>query len=87
MSLFVNADTFITTPGVNHGIFDASAFIQVVNTSKFNMEGSFVSDLSGNITIGDINNLLDWVVDSNVFNNRDPARHNYGIIDGFCAGD
>lgn len=87
MSLFVNADSFITTPGVNHGVFDASAFIQVVNTSKFNMEGSFVSDLSGNITIGDINNLLDWVVDSNVFNNRDPTKHNYGIIDGFCAGD
>ena len=87
MSLFSNADSFITQPGVNNGIFDASAFVQVINTSKFTMEGSFVSDLSGNINIGDINNLLDWVVDGNVFNNRDPTTHNYGIIDGFVAGD
>ena len=87
MSLFLNADSFIASPGVNNGVFDASAFIQVINTSNFNMEGSFVSDLSGNITINDINNLLDWVVDSNVFNNRDPAMHNYGIVDGFVAGD
>jgi photosystem II stability/assembly factor-like uncharacterized protein len=83
MSLFSNAETF----SVNGGVFDASAFLQVINSSTFNMQGSFVSDLSGHVTISDINNLLDWVVDGNIFNNRDPARHNYGIIDGFVAGD
>jgi photosystem II stability/assembly factor-like uncharacterized protein len=87
MSIFSNADSFISQAGANNGVFDASAFVQVINSSKFNMEGSFVSDLSGDITIGDINNLLTWVVDSNVFQNRDPVLRNYGIIDGFVAGD
>uniref|UniRef100_A0A6C0I537 Photosynthesis system II assembly factor Ycf48/Hcf136-like domain-containing protein n=1 Tax=viral metagenome TaxID=1070528 RepID=A0A6C0I537_9ZZZZ len=83
MSLFSNAETF----SVNGGVFDASAYLQVINSSTFNMQGSFVSDLSGYVTISDINNLLDWVVDGNIFNNRDPAVYNYGIIDGFIAGD
>lgn len=86
MSLFSNAEPFTVT-GVNNNIFDASAMVQVLNSSQFNMQGSFISDLSGNITIGDINNLLEWVVDSNVFQNRDPAVNNWGVIDGFVAGD
>lgn len=72
---------------VNNGIFDASAFIQVVNTSKFSMTGSFVSDLSGYVTISDINNLLQYVVDGNIFNNRDPRILNWGVVQGFVAGD
>lgn len=86
MSLFSNAEPF-TVSGVNNNIFDASAMIQVLNSSQFNMKGSFISDLSGSITISDINNLLDWIVDGNVFQNRDPADRNWGIIDGFVAGD
>ena len=72
---------------VNNGVFDASAYIQVVNSSKFTMEGSFVSDLSGQVTISDINKLLKYVVDTNIFNNRNPSAHNWGVIDGFVAGD
>lgn len=83
MSIFSNAETF----NANSGVFDASAYLQVINSSTFNMHGSFVSDLSGHVTVSDINNLLDWIVDGNIFNNRDPSRHNYGIIDGFVAGD
>lgn len=86
MSIFSNAEPF-TMHGVNNNIFDASAMVQVLNTSQFNMQGSFISDLSGSITIGDINKLLDWIVDGNVFQNRDPAVKNWGIIDGFVAGD
>lgn len=86
MSIFSNAEPF-TMNGVNNNIFDASAMIQVLNKSQFNIQGSFISDLSGSITIGDINNLLDWIVDSNVFQNRDPTVKNWGIIDGFVAGD
>lgn len=72
---------------VNEGVFDASAYIQVVNSSKFTMEGSFVSDLSGQVTISNINQLLKYVVDTNIFNNRDPSTHNWGVVDGFVAGD
>jgi photosystem II stability/assembly factor-like uncharacterized protein len=72
---------------VNGGVFDASAYIQVVNSSKFTMEGSFVSDLSGQVSISDINKLLKYVVDTNIFNNRNPSIHNWGVVDGFVAGD
>jgi photosystem II stability/assembly factor-like uncharacterized protein len=72
---------------INGGIFDASAYVQVINSSKFNMQGSFVSDLSGYVIVSDINKLLRYVVDTNIFNNRNPTEHNYGIPDGFVAGD
>ena len=38
---------------INGGVFDASAYIQTINKSKFNINGSFVSDLSGHITVND----------------------------------
>lgn len=83
-SLFAGDNDFDINNG---GIFDASAYIQVVNSATFNMNGSFVSDLSGHVTINDINKTLEWAVDSNVFRNRNPADKNYGVIDGFIAGD
>jgi len=84
---FASLFSMVNEFDINNGVFDASAFLQVINSSTFKMNGSFVSDLSGYVTISDINNTLDWVVDSNVFRNRNPALHNYGIIDGFVAGD
>ena len=72
---------------VNNSVFDASAFIQIVNSSKFNMSGSFVSDLSGNVTVSDINNLLQYVVDGNIFGNRNPSTLDWGIVQGFVGGD
>jgi photosystem II stability/assembly factor-like uncharacterized protein len=71
----------------NGGVFDASAFIQVVNSSTFSMSGSFVSNLSGDVVISDINKTLQYAVDANIFRNRSPAIRNYGVIDGFVAGD
>jgi len=73
----------------NGGIFDANAFIQVVNSSQFTMEGSFISDLSGQVTISDINKTLRYALDGNVFENRFPSDNklNYGVVDGFIAGD
>jgi len=82
-SLFALTEAF----NPNGGVFDASAYLQVINASTFNMAGSFVSDLSGYVTVSDINRRLDFMVDSNVFRNRDPTIHNWGIIDGFVAGD
>jgi photosystem II stability/assembly factor-like uncharacterized protein len=85
-SLFSQASDFDINNG---GVFDASAFVQVINSSQFNMEGSFVSDLSGHVTISNINETLRYVVDSNIFRNRFPSPYktNYGIVDGFMAGD
>jgi photosystem II stability/assembly factor-like uncharacterized protein len=73
----------------NGGIFDASAFVQVVNSAQFNMAGSFISDLSGDVTISNINETLRYVVDTNIFKNRFPSpnKTNYGVVDGFMAGD
>jgi hypothetical protein len=58
----------------------------------------FTSDLSGSITISNINNLLRNAVDANVFGNRTPStgtgtaedpdyKSNYGVNDGFLDGD
>ena len=83
-SIFANANEFDINSGA---VFDASAYIQIINSSSFTMSGSFVSDLSGDVHIYDINDTLKWVVDTNIFRNRDPTIHNYGIVDGFMAGD
>ena len=58
-----------------------------------------INDLSGSITISNINNLLRHAVDANVFGNRTPNvdpqgssvdpsyNSNYGVGDGFLDGD
>lgn len=85
-SLFSQVNDFDINNG---GIFDASAFIQVVNSSQFTMQGSFISDLSGQVTISNINKTLRYALDGNVFENRFPSENklNYGVVDGFIAGD
>jgi photosystem II stability/assembly factor-like uncharacterized protein len=71
---------------VNGGIFDASAFVGIVNGFTFNIAGSFVSDLAGEVTINDLNNHLRYITATNAFNNR-PSSDNYDITEGFVAGD
>lgn len=85
-SLFSQVNDFNINNG---GIFDASAFVQVVNSAQFNMQGSFISDLSGQVTISNINKTLRYALDGNVFQNRFPSENklNYGVVDGFIAGD
>lgn len=92
-TLFDNAYDFSFTSGV----FDASAFVKLINEVETDPSGAYVKPLTGVITINDINAILAYAVDSNVFGNRvpltgttaaDPANHsNYGINDGFVAGD
>jgi photosystem II stability/assembly factor-like uncharacterized protein len=83
-SLFLDSTTF----DVNGGVFDASAYIQVVNSSKFTMTGSFVSDLSGAVTVKNINDTLEYLLDSNIFENRPHTfPPSYKVEDGFLAGD
>jgi photosystem II stability/assembly factor-like uncharacterized protein len=85
-SLFSHVSDFDINNG---GIFDASAFIQVINSSQFDMSGSFVSELSGNVTVNNINHTLNYVVNNDVFNNRTPTvnKPTYSVVDGFLAGD
>lgn len=90
-SLFNAASEF----EINSGVFDASAFMNLITGSAETESGAYVRDLSGSITISNINKLLRYAVDANVFGNRnggntasDPTnRNNYGVADGFIDGD
>ena len=74
-------------PNFNNGIFDASAFIYIINGHSLNPDtGEYVLDLSGSIKINNIKSTIDYVIYSNAFNNRDPSS-NYTLQDGFIEGD
>jgi hypothetical protein len=92
-SLFASVSQF----DYNGGVFDASAFINIITGSAVDASGAYVNNLTGSITIYNINNLLKYAVDGNVFGNRDPSGGttssdpanpaNYGVVDGFLDGD
>lgn len=67
-SLFADASEF----NVNNGVFDANAFIYLLNQSN-DPSGANVKPITGTITISNINQLLRFAIDSNVFNNRTPG--------------
>jgi len=98
-----------TTYDICGGIFDADSLYKLINQYDTSSNGVYVNDLSGSITISNINKLLRYAVDGNIFSNRDPSgnngsnyasdpsgndasndyyfRYNYGVGDGFMAGD
>jgi hypothetical protein len=92
-SIFSTSSAF----DINGGVFDASAFYNIIHGQTVDASGAYIKDLSGSVTIYGINNLLDYAVRSNVFANRDasngttasnPAnRAGYSIKDGFLEGD
>lgn len=69
--------------------------IHDIDASGDEISGNFIKDLSGSITISNITQTLRYAVDTNVFGNRasgtsmDPNGNiiNYGVGDGFLAGD
>lgn len=81
----------------NNGVFDASAFIYIINGKSIDASGAYVNNLTGSITLYNVNNMISYAVDGNIFANRDPSngttasdqndRSNYGVADGFVAGD
>ena len=81
----------------NRGVFDASAFLNIITASPNDGQGAYINDLSGQITVNNITQLLRYAVDTNVFGNRDPSNGvtasdpydhaNYGVTDGFFADD
>ena len=67
--------------------FNAASFIALLTASAQDPSGRYISDLSGSITIANIANLLKYSVDGNVFGNRNPEDTNWGVENGFVAGD
>jgi hypothetical protein len=72
---------------INNGVFDASAFLHVINEQQYNPStGEYVNDLSGSVQVDYINQLLNYICYADPFNNRDPTL-NITIQDGFIARD
>lgn len=68
-------------------VFNAASFIALLTASAQDSSGRYISDLSGSITISNIAKLLKYSVDGNVFGNRNPEDTNWGVENGFVAGD
>jgi len=83
-SLFIAASEFAID---TDNTFTAASFIALLTASAQDPSGRYISDLSGSITIANIANLLKYSVDGNVFGNRNPVDKNWGVEDGFVAGD
>ena len=83
-SLFTAASEFAID---TDNTFTAASFIALLTASAQDPSGRYISDLSGSITISNIAKLLKYSVDGNVFGNRDPAIQNWGVVNGFVAGD
>lgn len=71
---------------INDGVFDASALVHIINGGTYNFAGSYVSDLSGAITIQNLTEVMNGVSSRNPFNNR-PVDKQYTFKDGFFAND
>lgn len=72
---------------LNNGVFDISGLYAIMNGNNFNIEGSYVSDLSGSFTITDVTKKMRYIVDTNIFDNRDTADVSYNVQDGFIEND
>lgn len=81
----------------NNGLFDGQAFIDILKPSALDSYGAYISPLAGTIELTGITSALRNAVTSNPFGNRDRVsgqtasdaldRSNYGVSDGFFAGD
>lgn len=77
--------------GSLYTVFDASGFIHIMNGTTQNNIGQYTLDLSGSITVNNINEILDYLVYQNPFNNR-PGQNNAAdnalyVKNGFIEGD
>lgn len=84
-SLFASVPSF----DYNNGIFDANAFIALITQQPVNN----VPQITGTVTIYNVNNLIQYAVDQNVFGNRPTKTPNTSnptvnsISGGFKDGD
>jgi len=56
---------------ISRGLFDATTFINIINQTQYSNE-KYIQSLTGFITLTNINQLLLYAVDSDVFGNRVP---------------
>jgi PPE-repeat protein len=70
---------------MNNGVFDASAMYNILHYSSQNASGQYVSDVSGSITVSNINSILRFACLNNPFNNR--AGESKTVADGFLEND
>jgi hypothetical protein len=94
-SLFAAASEFAID---TNNVFNGASFVRLLN-GESTPEGAYISDLSGSIKISNINKLLRYAVDADVFGNRTPGTNgdagavdpnntnNWGVEDGFVIGD
>ena len=90
-SLFTAASEFaidrVEGPPVVANVFNAASFIALLTASAQDPSGRYISAMTGSITIANIAVILKYSVDGNVFGNRDRDVKNWGVADGFVAGD
>jgi len=76
---------------VNNGVFNADSFMNIITESVLNPStGEYVHALTGSISMNYINQILNLVVSSNPFNNRNSGENNgsnFTVKDGFIDGD
>ena len=70
---------------LNDGVFDISGLYSIMTGNNFNIAGSYVSDLSGSFSIENMSEKFRYLVDTDIFNNRNSAG--YGVADGFVHND
>lgn len=83
-SLFTAASEFAID---TDNSFTGASFIALLTASAQDPSGRYISEMTGSITIANIANLLKYSVDGDVFGNRNPEVKNWGVEDGFVAGD
>ena len=83
-SLFKGSSSFTIN---NDALLDPSGFIQLITAYENPDTGEFVTDLSGEIEISNINNLLRAAVIRNTFGNRHKNNEGNLPTDGFMSGD
>ena len=83
-SLFTAASEFAID---TDNLFTAQSFIDLLTASAEAPTGNYINALEGSITVSNIAKLLKYSVDANVFGNRDPTTKDWGVVDGFQAGD
>lgn len=70
---------------LNGGVFDASAYLHLINGGNFDINGSFVSDFTGDLRIYDISTQLNGAISQDIFDNR--SDRTYTTSDGYRPGD
>jgi hypothetical protein len=92
---YANGCSTIFNPGsqmdINGGIFDAEQFVSILNGKTYDpATGQYIQDLSGEISIFSVNEMITDVVFSNPFLNRAPNGFNgapFTLRNGFIEGD